>query len=191
MTPSFAQPTPEGRKVLDFARDICLDLLPDTVVVHPEWLIPSDVEVPQSADMEDLFARLYPRHPRLHQDTPRTERFSVPRASLAPLSLLHPLMFSLFLAPATAWHMMHAKADAMGMTQQVVPFIDWLRAATIDPLQGIASLASVGLFDATLAQKHGIRKSATGAGGQHRRPKPGVYRLRPNRQTPRVPRREK
>ena len=118
-TPSFAQPTPEDKKVLAFTRDIRLGLLPDTVVVQPEWLIPADVAVPQAAEMEDLLARLSPRHPRLPQDTPRKERVSVPWASLAPLSLLHPLMVSLFLALAIAWHMMHAKADTMGMIQRV------------------------------------------------------------------------
>ena len=33
-------------------------------------------------------------------------------------------MVSPFLAPDTAWHMMHAKADAMGMTQWVAPCLD-------------------------------------------------------------------
>ena len=36
--PSFAQPTPEDGKVLVFAKDILLVLLPATVVVQPEWL---------------------------------------------------------------------------------------------------------------------------------------------------------
>ena len=35
-TPSFAQPKPEDGKVLAFARDIRLGLLPATVVVNPE-----------------------------------------------------------------------------------------------------------------------------------------------------------
>ena len=35
-TPSFDQPTPEGRKVLAFTKDIHLGLLPDTVVANPE-----------------------------------------------------------------------------------------------------------------------------------------------------------
>ena len=53
--------------------------------------------------------------------------------------------------------MMHAKADAMGMTQWVSPFLNWLGAATIEPLQGISALTSVDLADATLAQRQGIR----------------------------------
>ena len=72
VTPSFVQPTPEDEKVLAFTRGIRLGLLPDTVVVQPEWLIPADVAVPQAADMEDLLARLSPGHPRLPQDTPQT-----------------------------------------------------------------------------------------------------------------------
>ena len=65
-------------------------------------------------------------------------------------------MVSPFLALATAWHMIHTKVDAMGMTQQVAPFLDWLRAVTIDLLQGIAALTSVDLSDATLAQRQVI-----------------------------------
>ena len=68
-------------------------------------------------------------------------------------------MFSPFLALTTVWNMMHAKAETMGMTQQVASFLDWLRAATIDPLQGIAALTSVDIADATLSHLQGIRTS--------------------------------
>ena len=78
-------------------------------------------------------ARLTHRNPCLPLETPRPNRVSLPRESLAPLSLVHLLMVSPFLAPATAWHMMHAKANAMGMTQWVAPFLYWLRAVTVDP----------------------------------------------------------
>ena len=46
VTSSFAQPTPEDRNILAFARDIRLGLLPETVVVNPEWLTPGEVNVP-------------------------------------------------------------------------------------------------------------------------------------------------
>ena len=82
------------------------------------------MEVPPAEEMEDFLARLDPRHPCLPQDTPRTDRVSVHRSSLAPLSLVHPLMVSPFLELATVRYMMHAKADAMGMTQWVEPFLD-------------------------------------------------------------------
>ena len=130
VTPSFAQPTLEDGKVLSFARVIHLGLLPATVVVQPECLTLGEDLVPQAAEMETLLARLAPGHPHLPPDTSRTDRVSVPRASLAPLSLFHLLMVSPFLAPETAWHMMHAKYDAMGMTQQVSLFLNRLRAAT-------------------------------------------------------------
>ena len=95
----FAQQTLEDGKVISFAGDIRLGLLPETL-----------------ADMESLMARLAPGHPHLPPDTPRPDRVSVPWASLTPLTLFHLMMVSPFLAPATAWHMMHAKSDAMGMT---------------------------------------------------------------------------
>ena len=123
------------------------------------WFTPGEVTVPRAADMEALFSHLAPGHPRLPPETPIPDTVSVPWASLAPLSMVHPLMVSPFLAPATVWHIMHAKANAMGMTQRVAPFLDWLRVATVDPQQGITALASVDLVDATLAQLQGIRTS--------------------------------
>ena len=68
-------------------------------------------------------------------------------------------MVSPFLALSTRWHMMHAKSDAMGMTQRLAPFLNWLRVVTIDPLQGIAALIRVDLADSTLEQRQGIRTS--------------------------------
>ena len=159
MTPSFTQPTLQDRKVIAFARDIRLGLFPAIVVVKLEWITPGKVNPPQAVDMDYLMARLAPGHPRLPPDTPRPDRVSVTWVSLVPLYLVHPLIFSPFLVPATVWHMMHTKYDVMGMTQRVAPFLYWLRAATVEPQQGIAALTSVDLADATLAQRQGIRTS--------------------------------
>ena len=159
VTPYLAQPTPEGGKVLAFARDIRLGFLPAKLVVKPEWITPGDVNLPRAADMLALMSHLAPGHPHLPPETPIPERVSVPRASLYPLSLVQPLMVSPLMDPATVWHMIHAKADAIGMTQRVAPFLDWLRAETVDPQQGIAALVSVDLVYATLAQQQGIRTS--------------------------------
>ena len=98
-------------------RKIHIRLLPATVVVQLEWLALEDVAVPQAVEMEAFLARLAPGHLRLPPDTSTIERVSVPWAYLPPLSLVHPLMVSPFLAPATTWHMMHAKYDAVGMTK--------------------------------------------------------------------------
>ena len=130
VTPYFDQPT--GR-YQPSREDIRLGLLPATVVVHPEWLAPEELAVPRATEIEALIARLALGHPWLPADTPRLERVSVPRSSLEPLSLVHPLMVSPVLAPATSCHMMHAKADAVGMKQGVAPFLDWLRATRVKP----------------------------------------------------------
>ena len=116
LTPSFAQPT--GRS-LSLRKDFRLGLLPATVVVHPEWLAPEEVAVPQVTEMEALIARLALGHPWLPADTLQPERVSVTQYSLSPLSLVHPLIASPILAPATLWHMMHAKSDAVEMNQWV------------------------------------------------------------------------
>ena len=71
VTPSFAQPTPEDLKVLTFARDTHLGLLPDTVVVQPERITPSEMAVPPVADMEALLDLLAPGHLRIPLETPR------------------------------------------------------------------------------------------------------------------------
>ena len=62
-------------------------------------------------------------------------------------------MVSPFLELATVWYMMNAKSYAMGTTQWVEPFLNWLGVATIEPLRGIADLTSVDLADSMLAQK--------------------------------------
>ena len=54
---------------------------------------------------------------------------------------------------------MHKKADMMGITERVAPFMYWLRVATVDPQQGIAALASVDLANSTLTQRQRIRTS--------------------------------
>ena len=107
-------------------------------------------------EMEALLARLAPGHPSLDADTPRTESISVPWASLSPLSLVHLLMVSPFLSPSTEWHTMHAKADAMGITQWVTPFMEWMRATTVEPQQVITNLTSVDLANTMLAKSQGI-----------------------------------
>ena len=107
--------------------------------------------------MEDLIAHLSLGNPQLPVNTPRLERVSITRSSLAPLSLVHPLIVSPFLAPANLWHMMHAKSDAVGMTQQVAPLLDCLRATAVEHQQGISSLTSVDLDDSTMAHWKVIR----------------------------------
>ena len=114
VTLSSAQPNPKDGKVLDLARDFRLSFLPATVVVQPEWITLGEVTVPQAVEMEILMSRLAPVHLRLPPDTPRTDRLSVPQASLAPLSLVRLLMVSPFLAPETAWHMMHKNPTPWG-----------------------------------------------------------------------------
>ena len=157
MTPSFAQTTPEDRNFLTFAQDIRIGLPPATVVVHLEWLSPEEVAVPRETNMEALVARLALGNPRLPADTLQLERVSVPRSSLAPPYLVHPLMVSPFLAPVTLCYMMHAKADAVEMTQRVAPFLDWLRATTVEPQKGIATLTILDLTNSTMSQRQGIR----------------------------------
>ena len=65
--------------------------------------------------------------------------------------MVHPLMVCPFLAPATLCYMMHAKADAVEMTQRVAPFLDWLRATTVEHQQVISALTIVDLAHSTVA----------------------------------------
>ena len=65
VTPSFTRPTSEDRKVITFARYIQLSQLPASVMVLPEWLEQSEVEVSQEEDIEVELSRLTPCMPRL------------------------------------------------------------------------------------------------------------------------------
>ena len=49
--PVLCATLPRTGSSLPLRRDICLGLLPATVVVQPEWLTPEDVAVPQAAEM--------------------------------------------------------------------------------------------------------------------------------------------
>ena len=101
--------------------------------------------------------RLAPVHPRMAAYTQSPERVCILQDYLVPLTPVHLLMVSKYLSPSSAWHMMHTKAEAMGMTPCVASFMDWLRAETVAPQQGIAALTIVDLYDSTMAQWNGIR----------------------------------
>ena len=72
---------------------------------------------------------------------------------ISPLSLLHPLMVAPLMSPVNVCHMMHAKAEEMGITQRVIQFMDWLRVTTVTPQQGIKSLTTLDREDSTLDQR--------------------------------------
>ena len=95
--------------------------------------------------MEALVVRLAPVHPRMAAYTQSPERVCILQDYLVPLTPVHLLMVSKYLSPSSAWHMMHTKAEAMGMTPCVASFMDWLRAETVAPQQGIAALTIVDL----------------------------------------------
>ena len=69
---------------------------------------------------------------------------------------LPPRMIDPFLSPSNAWHVMHTKAEAMGITQRVIPFMDWLREATVKPHHGINALTIMYPADTIPDQKQGI-----------------------------------
>ena len=109
--------------------------------------------------MEAVLVHLAPGQTRLANYNPRPDRVSEPRASLDPLFLVHLLMVSLFLSLSNVWQMMYTKADTMGITQRMTPFMECLKAATVDPHQGITALTLVDLVDTTLEQMQWIRTS--------------------------------
>ena len=86
-----------------------------------------------------------------------TERVSVPWVSLAPLSLVQFLTVPQLLLSSKAWHIIHTKADAIGITQRVTPFMEWLRTTTGKPKKGTAALTSVDLVETTLEQRQRIQ----------------------------------
>ena len=106
--------------------------------------------------MEAALVHLPYGTPRLPTNTPRTERVSIPLALIAPLFLVHPLMVAQFMYPFNAWHTMHVKAEAMGITQQVIPFMEWMGATTVAPQQVIDVLTTVYLVEAILEQRQDI-----------------------------------
>ena len=85
------------------------------------------------------------------------KRVSVPWASVSPISLVHSLMVAPFLSPSNIWHIMHTKADKIGITQRVTPFTEWLREATINPQKEIIALTRMELADSIMDQRQWIK----------------------------------
>ena len=84
MTLSFSHPTPEDGKILAFARDNRLGLIPETVVVQPEWIDPVEVAVQRATEMEALLACLTPGHPQISAGTSSRRGSPYPGRLLPP-----------------------------------------------------------------------------------------------------------
>ena len=125
--------------------------------MEPSWLELGKREVLREADIEAALTLLplgTPRHPN---NTPNPEKVRLPLVSAAPLSLVYILMSAPFLSMANVCHMLDKNVQAMGITQQVVPFMDWLRVCTISPERSIEILISVDIADSSLEQRQDIR----------------------------------
>ena len=100
-----------------------------------------------------MLARLPPGMPLLPHTTPNQGRVQLPLASVAPLSLVHPLLASLFLTPTNVLHLI-SRVQSPVISQRVGIFMAWLSACTIAPTRTVNALISVDLADARLEQRH-------------------------------------
>ena len=74
--------------------------------------------------------------------------------SAAPLSLVYTLMTALFLSPYNTWYMVNTTVQAMGISQYVGPFMQWLRKCTVTPPRSMYALASIDISGLMLEQHH-------------------------------------
>ena len=97
VTPFFARATPEDGTVLVFARDVRLGHLMTTVKVKTEWLMVEEVADPLVVDMYQALVSTGSEASRLPDMTATSNNFAVAKVTIAPLSLVHPLLMPPFL----------------------------------------------------------------------------------------------
>ena len=150
LTPPFAQPTLENSKVLNFSRDIRFGEVPATVVFQTGWLTPGESHGPTyGRDGGDIGAPrpTTPQAGRRHTkavECLRNAGFPCPSLPGAPAyGLQIPATFDRVAQDACEVPI-NRDHPACGTVHGLAG------ATTVEPLQGISSLASVDLVDSTL-----------------------------------------
>ena len=142
MSETLATPTPPIKNPVMPAKRWGADL----------WIILCLCNGSMTAKLLNIWRAVAP----LKHDRARAAMEAECRHTANGLRFFPPADSSPFFSPFNAWHMMHAKAESMGIPQPVIPFMECLRAATVEPQQGINSLTSMYLADTIPEQRQGI-----------------------------------
>ena len=99
-----------------------------TVEVKADWMTFQDVVTPTTADLNEVLTTTGPVNARLPDATATSNTVAVARATIALLTLVHPLLRSQFLTPVNACHLISAWANSLILESRVTPLLHWLRA---------------------------------------------------------------
>ena len=128
------------------------------MLISPTWLEVDERNVPIEADMYQALAIILTGTSclPLGTSTPYKVKFLI--SSIAPISLVHPLVASLFLSPENVCFLITTRVQFLGMAQRVRPFLEWILASTVTPPQTVGAFSIVNLSDSTMQQSQDTRK---------------------------------
>ena len=86
------------------------------------------------------------------QGTHTSDQVNVPRVSINPLSLFHPLHVSSFLFPTSVWYLLATRARHLGKAYKVRHLLEWLLFITIHGQEAIDMFYILYLKDITLKE---------------------------------------
>ena len=97
--PSITRDTPEDREVLTSTIQIRIRILPMTVEVQSDWMTVQDFATLIVAELNAALTSTVPGTPRLVEETAVSYTIKFIKITIAPLSLVPPLMRSPLLTP--------------------------------------------------------------------------------------------
>ena len=137
-------------KVLAFARDIRLGILPTNVEFKAKRQTMQDVATPTIAELDSDLATTGLGTPILPVGTAASDAVAVANITITPLALVHLLSRSPFFTPINAWNLIAASAVSLGLDGRVMPLLHWLQDQTSAHAEAVDAFSSIDLANATL-----------------------------------------
>ena len=109
---SYANKTALDGRDVAYSRDIVAGNTPPTIAVDKEWWKKDELPVPTEKVANHEVTKLQPQDTSIPKASPVASTISLPRACIAPLTLVHPLLTAPYLSPAAAYDLLASKVHA-------------------------------------------------------------------------------
>ena len=93
------------------------------VEVKGEWLTVRDFALPSAAELNQALVNTGPGAARLPDTTATPNTLVVTTVAIAPLSLVHPLLWSPFLTPVNVWNLTLKRTESMVLKVRTAPLL--------------------------------------------------------------------
>ena len=93
--------------------------------VKADCLTVRDVATSTIAELDEALATTGPGNARLPEATATSEKVTVARFIIDPLTLVHPFLRSQFLTPVNAWNLIATRVESLGLDRRVMPLLHW------------------------------------------------------------------